>query len=36
LKIPVVMIQRPPIPPGEKVTDVESALIWLKNAVEAS
>ncbi len=30
LGIPVVMIQRPPIPPGDMVADIESALVWLK------
>lgn len=29
LKIPVVMIQRPSLPVGEQVADVESALEWL-------
>jgi precorrin-6A/cobalt-precorrin-6A reductase len=29
LGIPVVMVQRPALPPGAKVTDVESALLWL-------
>ncbi|MBD2463732.1 cobalt-precorrin-6A reductase [Oscillatoria sp. FACHB-1407] len=28
--IPVVMVQRPAIPDGEHVADVESALLWLK------
>ncbi|WP_293130185.1 cobalt-precorrin-6A reductase [Okeania sp. SIO3I5] len=31
LGIPVVMIQRPSLPEGEKVTDVESAVSWLRN-----
>lgn len=31
LGIPVVMIQRPAIPPGDSVADIESALAWLKN-----
>jgi precorrin-6A/cobalt-precorrin-6A reductase len=31
LGIPVVMVQRPALPPGEKVTDVESALLWLSS-----
>jgi len=31
LKIPIVMIQRPPIPLGEQVAEVESALLWLRN-----
>ncbi|NES96632.1 MAG: cobalt-precorrin-6A reductase [Desertifilum sp. SIO1I2] len=31
LAIPVVMIQRSPLPPGDTVSDVESALAWLKN-----
>ncbi|AFZ00313.1 cobalt-precorrin-6A reductase [Calothrix sp. PCC 6303] len=30
LGIKVIMIQRPPIPHGEKVTDVDAALKWLK------
>ncbi len=30
LKIPVVMVQRPPLPEGEKVANVESVLEWLK------
>ncbi|XZO01725.1 MAG: cobalt-precorrin-6A reductase [Microcoleus sp.] len=29
LGIPVVMVQRPPIPDGEVVTDVEGAIAWL-------
>ncbi|MDI9638254.1 cobalt-precorrin-6A reductase [Geitlerinema splendidum] len=33
LAIPVVMIQRSPLPPGDTVTDVESALAWLKNTL---
>lgn len=32
--IPVVMIQRPPAPPGEQVSDVESTLLWLGNRLE--
>jgi len=32
-KIPVVMVQRPAVPTGEKVADVESAIAWLKNKV---
>jgi precorrin-6A/cobalt-precorrin-6A reductase len=31
LGIPVVMIQRPPIPPGDIVAEIESVLVWLKN-----
>lgn len=31
LSIPVVMVKRPPTPIGEKVADIESALLWLKN-----
>lgn len=31
LGIPVVMIQRPAIPPADSVADIESALTWLKN-----
>jgi precorrin-6A/cobalt-precorrin-6A reductase len=30
LGLPVVMIQRPPMPAGEQVADVEHALAWLK------
>lgn len=30
LGIPIVMIQRPPTPAGDRVADVESALAWLK------
>lgn len=33
LRIPVVMVQRPAVPPGEKVADVESALSWLRDKV---
>jgi precorrin-6A/cobalt-precorrin-6A reductase len=29
LGVPVVMIQRPPTPPGEQVADVEGAVTWL-------
>lgn len=29
LGIPVVMVNRPPIPPGEQVADVDSAVQWL-------
>ncbi|MFP4121507.1 cobalt-precorrin-6A reductase [Coleofasciculus sp.] len=29
LGIPVIMIQRPPIPPGDIVADIDSALAWL-------
>jgi precorrin-6A/cobalt-precorrin-6A reductase len=29
LALPVVMVQRPPIPGGEQVTDVQAALAWL-------
>lgn len=31
LEIPVVMVQRPPVPSGETVADTGSALSWLKN-----
>lgn len=31
LGIPVVMVQRPSVPEGEKVADVERVLEWLKN-----
>jgi precorrin-6A/cobalt-precorrin-6A reductase len=30
LGIPVVMIQRPPMPAGQQVADVEHAMAWLK------
>ncbi|MBM0742589.1 cobalt-precorrin-6A reductase [Phormidium sp. CLA17] len=33
LGIPVVMVQRPPLPPGEKVADVETALSWLRDRI---
>lgn len=33
LKIPIVMVQRPPVPVGESVADVESAISWLKNTI---
>ena len=29
LSLPVVMIERPPLPEGERVADVEQALVWL-------
>ncbi len=32
-RIPVVMVQRPPVPAGEKVADIESALFWLRDKV---
>jgi precorrin-6A/cobalt-precorrin-6A reductase len=31
LNIPVVMIQRPPIPEGNQVSDLDSVLQWVKN-----
>ena len=31
LGLPVVMIQRPPMPAGEQVADVEQALSWVEN-----
>ncbi|MGL6137973.1 MAG: precorrin-6A/cobalt-precorrin-6A reductase, partial [Planktothrix sp.] len=31
LGLPIVMIQRPPVPEGETVADVESVLSWVKN-----
>jgi precorrin-6A/cobalt-precorrin-6A reductase len=31
LEIPVVMVQRPPLPEGEQVTTVEAALLWIVN-----
>jgi len=30
LGITVVMVQRPPVPEGEKVADVKSVLAWLE------
>jgi precorrin-6A/cobalt-precorrin-6A reductase len=30
LGLPVVMVQRPPMPPGEQVADVEHAMAWLR------
>ncbi len=30
LGLPVVMVQRPPIPPGESASDLDSALSWLE------
>ncbi|PZV16116.1 MAG: cobalt-precorrin-6A reductase [Leptolyngbya sp.] len=32
-RIPVVMVQRPAVPAGEKVADVESAIAWLRDRV---
>ncbi|AHJ29853.1 cobalt-precorrin-6A reductase [Nodularia spumigena CS-584] len=29
LKLQVVMISRPPVPPGEQATDIDEALVWL-------
>ncbi|MBC6436415.1 cobalt-precorrin-6A reductase, partial [Nostoc sp. HG1] len=31
LKIPVVMVQRPVVPSGEVVTQVEEALTWIES-----
>ena len=31
LGITVVMVQRPPVPEGEIVTDLESVISWVKN-----
>ncbi|HEY9648960.1 MAG TPA: cobalt-precorrin-6A reductase [Chroococcidiopsis sp.] len=33
LQLPVVMVQRPPLPSAEQVADVDSALIWLKERI---
>lgn len=33
-KIPVVMVQRPAVPTGEKVADVESAIAWLRDLAQ--
>ncbi|HYW18421.1 MAG TPA: cobalt-precorrin-6A reductase [Nodularia sp. (in: cyanobacteria)] len=29
LKLKVVMVNRPPVPPGEQVTEIDEALLWL-------
>lgn len=29
LNLPVVMVKRPPLPPGEQVTDIDQALLWV-------
>jgi precorrin-6A/cobalt-precorrin-6A reductase len=34
LGIKVVMVNRPPVPPGEQVADVESAVQWLLNKLD--
>ena len=34
LSIPVVMIQRPFLPEGDQVSDVESAVSWLRNYID--
>lgn len=34
--LPVVMIQRPPVPAGDQVTDVEQALVWLEKHLHKS
>jgi precorrin-6A/cobalt-precorrin-6A reductase len=34
LGIPVVMVNRPPTPPGERVSNVDKALIWLMNKLD--
>jgi precorrin-6A/cobalt-precorrin-6A reductase len=34
LKLPVVMVKRPPVPPGEQVTDIEAAVMWLLNEAQ--
>jgi precorrin-6A/cobalt-precorrin-6A reductase len=36
LGIKVVMVNRPPVPPGEQVADVESACRWLRNQLVVS
>jgi precorrin-6A/cobalt-precorrin-6A reductase len=36
LGIPVVMVNRPPTPLGEKVSNVDEALIWLRNKLGVS
>lgn len=36
LGLPVVMIQRPPLPAGEQVTDVEQAVLWLEQHLKRS
>jgi precorrin-6A/cobalt-precorrin-6A reductase len=34
LGIKVIMVKRPPVPAGEQVADVESAVMWLCNKIE--
>jgi precorrin-6A/cobalt-precorrin-6A reductase len=36
LGIPVVLIQRPPMPAGEQVADVEQALVWLEQHLQGA
>ncbi len=36
LGVPVVMVQRPPMPAGEQVTDVEQAVLWLEQHLKRS
>lgn len=36
LGLPVVMVQRPTVPEGETVTDVESVLLWVKKKLTLS
>jgi precorrin-6A/cobalt-precorrin-6A reductase len=36
LGLPVVMIQRPPVPGGEQVADVEQAMAWLVRHLDSA
>ncbi len=36
LNIPVIMVDQPPMPPGERVTDVSSALRWLQQHIKSA
>ncbi|HEY9803468.1 MAG TPA: cobalt-precorrin-6A reductase [Leptolyngbyaceae cyanobacterium] len=35
LGVQVVMVKRPPVPPGEQVADVDAAVKWLKETVDS-
>ena len=35
LKIPIIMVQRPAIPDGEKVTSIEEAIAWLSSHLKS-
>ncbi len=34
--LPVVIVQRPPVPAGEQVADVGNALVWLQKHLQRS